>query len=1263
MDTATLVDASPVAVSSPTYSASGSSVLQKQHAAPSTFAPASQQRSPPPASSQLRPPTATPICATSTSTILMELGLAGTAMVDPPLMGTVTTDSISSDPSPLIAAAAAASAAGLAPPSASSSAMLMANSNANREYNQLLIQQHQQQQHQQQQQQQQLLIAGAPSSSGRSQPQGTPSPPLSATTTTTTTTAAPFQHQLLQSTTAFNNSATSFMADALASVGGSTASFGGDPAGEQLVDPTTMLLAQQLNLATSHPQVVAQMQVLQPAERERYLKQLTSWVEQQVLQQLLVQQAQQTDQIEQQMQAQVASMPSSNPSAGAAALRASLNKRKANAMAISDAELDFAQFGAVSQLLSPTTTASTSIASVSPGGRTASSLTSTASLSPASAASIYAMTQSGFPGDDPASLFGDALSGSGLHSGSGSDSDTKAPKSASKQGKVAKSHQQQRSALDELDELSDLDAYLEDDESNFGAPFSATNSKAAANSRKRISHIASEQRRRNGIKLAFEHLRDQVPSCRPHDAKAMILRKAADYISALKKERTDRGEVDDTTELRKRVKFATDFIASLTKQKAQLKDQLDQSQIRISALENALASGIAGDRLESRKRHISAGPSGEPSNQWPTLDDGASAMSGYGASNGIAGSRNSQPPRPFMSTSVRLMCLCALFTFSVYTPQIVAHVNQMQGSFDAPNAGSGRTLQSFEVDSDQMARMTSFFWLVIRGIMFSLAIFGGWITAIEPFSSVTPNSRVFTVAREARKAGRKTLLQLGQPAIAERHLLSALNHFGARPPPATEFGLICGIIIEALKQVTHMLFFGQWLARYAVRHSGSAVVTAEVAKTYLLLNQLHFADVHDLPLEAWYYVLRAINLAESVEPSQTLIKAYGNLAFMCGFRMPKSWMGFAIQYIALPYHFRSVRIHSGIKCSTKTNGYLRVLRAWGDVALGDFSAGDRRLGRAAANFEQSGLPNMAWQIKAFHAVMHIMQGRFTVAKRFCQESLVSKEPDQQLQLWWRSLLQCVASAHDESFDAWKATFEQLVSEETEATKLSWRESGLLRSVLTNSLLAWMHFRQGEHDTSVEFAIKAIDYMRGTKPISAGAAFVGHSLVGQALLSMWVRYETALSENAAPSIGGGILPSPRVDETAPERTVPIPDQFKRIQDLTVANNELVCNISRTFPGVKPLADYLVGRTHRVRGQNDKATRKLRDALYYADRFDMPFDKALIQLELAQLDPSLDEGIAYVQSAREQFVEVGALYEVRLADELHASLRQRHQKAGL
>ncbi|KAL1919668.1 uncharacterized protein VTP21DRAFT_1599 [Calcarisporiella thermophila] len=53
---------------------------------------------------------------------------------------------------------------------------------------------------------------------------------------------------------------------------------------------------------------------------------------------------------------------------------------------------------------------------------------------------------------------------------------------------------------------------------------------------RRLAHVMSEKKRRNMININFEELRQSVPGCNSSDSKAVILRKATEYINQLRSE-------------------------------------------------------------------------------------------------------------------------------------------------------------------------------------------------------------------------------------------------------------------------------------------------------------------------------------------------------------------------------------------------------------------------------------------------------------------------------------------------------------------------------------------------------------------------------------------------------------------------------------------------------------------------------------------------------------------------------------------------------
>jgi len=125
------------------------------------------------------------------------------------------------------------------------------------------------------------------------------------------------------------------------------------------------------------------------------------------------------------------------------------------------------------------------------------------------------------------------------------------------------------------------------------------------------SSCASEKRRRDNLKEGFLELRRRVPSCSSQSSKAVILRKgsfllplhpslslldlllsiAAEYIDYLVRQKVGSATLEESKELKKKLKFTTEYISCISKQKTKLAEDLEKYKQENNRLREALGAG------------------------------------------------------------------------------------------------------------------------------------------------------------------------------------------------------------------------------------------------------------------------------------------------------------------------------------------------------------------------------------------------------------------------------------------------------------------------------------------------------------------------------------------------------------------------------------------------------------------------------------------------------------------------------------------------
>eukprot|EP01137_Pigoraptor_chileana_P011553 Opistho-2@62622 len=602
-----------------------------------------------------------------------------------------------------------------------------------------------------------------------------------------------------------------------------------------------------------------------------------------------------------------------------------------------------------------------------------------------------------------------------------------------------------------------------------GSSYSPTDpSSNVAPDQRRSSHIAAEQKRRNNIKEGFNELRDVVPACRPHDSKAVILKKAGDYILYLKKKKAERGEIDEGDELRRRMKFAIEYIACLKRQKGVLVEQIGRAKTELSRASRALAqctctpdvadvsaklsatvdaittaasgSGDSADldsRIAARPTTcIGAAAAAEPlvcartesveayeSDSMPDMAsrvvqdslvpaDGPTALAAKTAMSPIVRMQTQE----VLPSGMKLLVIMVMFVFAVMNPP--EQPKNERGTM----IGMRQLAEYFEgtTTTTVAAVIASYFTYIVsiflRIVCFCLAAFLSWRYILEAPSSVQPNSRRFNLALEERRKGTKRLIAARCADTAERHFINALTYFDCSAPPSSRLGLAIALCVEIFVQITHMMKWGQKLARYSVTRSGAEVTTEECAKTYLSLNQLYFANATDVPLEGWVCLLKAINFAESTEPSQTLAKAYSILAFQLAFRLgggriTRRPLGF----LARMYRRLAAQTGMQTKVSEQTRGYISLLDAWEFAACGDVDAAASRFEKASIFYADCGLKLMAWEARVFQGFALAVHGRVRDSIDCVRKiQVLGLDDGTSEQTWWTRMCLAACLAHEES---------------------------------------------------------------------------------------------------------------------------------------------------------------------------------------------------------------------------------------------------------
>eukprot|EP01135_Chromosphaera_perkinsii_P011103 Nk52_evm12s2340 gene=Nk52_evmTU12s2340 len=669
---------------------------------------------------------------------------------------------------------------------------------------------------------------------------------------------------------------------------------------------------------------------------------------------------------------------------------------------------------------------------------------------------------------------------------------------------------------------------------------------------RRATHIAAEQKRRAALRDKFEDLRSVIPTCNPHDPKAVILTKAKEFIVFLKGKGSSSSSNGELEEIQKRLKFAVEYIKVLDAQKAALLTKVEElggsgdvsSVLNGQTKEKNLSydlnklctetlekSGEASEpvdiktklrqkvaetqRLNSMKAEIKKSNLAEEEKSKGPQDE---------LEEDVLSSRSLKKPRVGPRRVVTLCCIAGLLTMSLWPSDLGT---LYYGSQSGPESRSNmRTLQSVDGQMEQGVtsafeylffwRMYSIFNILFRMLGILLAVCLSWQLFFDG-PGVLAHSKRHYLAMKERKAGN---IALSSPyiEIPERHFLNALAYLGCSPLPTSTGGLLLTFTCELLRQLTHLLRFGLYISKYTVRYSSSEEVTEEQAKAYYALNQLYFGDPLHFPLEGWVCLLKALNLAQSLPDCPVAAMSYASISFQLMFNLSNKWY-FPAKTLSMFYRMRGLQTMRSNSCqeSDKTKGWLGLMDAWGTAAFGRLYDACECFKVAKRSYENCGLYLMAWEANLFHFFSTVMYGDLAAASKlswYVENGLSSVKTSVGMdmeQAWWAKICRVIEKINNghASYDA--KAIKRLLDEISEIdSKRSvdtevWRDYGNIRAILYNCLVAWYCYRLPHNIKNISAAVSYVDrtlrYCKSASPIAFGVTYLANTLAAGVLTGL------------------------------------------------------------------------------------------------------------------------------------------------------------------
>jgi tetratricopeptide (TPR) repeat protein len=447
---------------------------------------------------------------------------------------------------------------------------------------------------------------------------------------------------------------------------------------------------------------------------------------------------------------------------------------------------------------------------------------------------------------------------------------------------------------------------------------------------------------------------------------------------------------------------------------------------------------------------------------------------------------------------------------------------------------------------------------------------------------------------------------LGLLPDCDKHIREALKLLDSPIPSSNlQFGL--GLFPQIVRQVFHWYF--------PSRHVGSVKgrekeVALEVARQYELISRIYFYSNETLPI--MYTVLRFLNEAEKAGTSPELATAYSSMGVLAGFAQLHK---LAERYVerGLAVGSEVNQLSNRITVGVVTSAYKITVGKWDEVR--------EKVEEAKSLCEQLGDYRQWGDCTAMLGENALISGDLEYAGNIQRQLLEdARRRRSPLHQCWGLL--GIARDHLRLGNEADA-----VSALEEALQILEQTPNLASSTETNGQLALAYFRLGQDDRAREYAQKVINIMGSTSP-TVYSMNIGFAAVADVTLGLWDK---------------SLHPAPTADS-------------ERYRILAEKSLKLLKAFQGVFPIGRPVTPYYRGWYEMLTGKRDAAIRSWQKGLEAAQKFNMPYEEALVRLKLGV---HLKEDM---ETRREHFKQaIHLLEKMGRVSRLHFA-KEEAQKAG-
>jgi len=275
----------------------------------------------------------------------------------------------------------------------------------------------------------------------------------------------------------------------------------------------------------------------------------------------------------------------------------------------------------------------------------------------------------------------------------------------------------------------------------------------------------------------------------------------------------------------------------------------------------------------------------------------------------------------------------------------------------------------------------------------------------------------------------------------------------------------------------------------------------EIANNYYMLSQEFFSN-SKFPLEGWVCLLRALNLAESLDPSPLLVGTYSSIAFQLATRFPYfcSLFGFFFKYYWKMGNLAEKNSHLG----KKTIGWTSLLDAWGKTAYGELDCAAEKFEKVSRICEESGWSSLCWQARLFKAVIECIKGDFNQAEKTLN-LIRSKSPmTTPAQEFWTTTVELGIHVNmdrdlDQSFELLERS--KKIRSEWKPKGTRWFNTPSVHETISCGFSCFLHFRKRD-PMALEYAEQFVALNRHSSFVIFSGTHICIKVIAEAICCIW-----------------------------------------------------------------------------------------------------------------------------------------------------------------